>query len=353
MSQFKKFSFLLVYLLVPLPLLGFYLGGIYNYGTFAIIFSLIPFVDYFITDASNPSQKEMIPLRQDPFFRAIVLAYLPIQMAVLILSLFLQQNVSLQAYEWFGFALSTGFVTGGIGITVAHELMHKNGKREHFSSKALLTMVCYGHFFIEHVKGHHVRVATPEDPATARFGETIYQFLPRTIKGSFQSAWALEKKRLQRQGLSNGHRRNQFYWILGLPIAILIGLYTLMGLQACFFFLLQSITAVITLEIVNYIEHYGLQRKKLADGHYEKVSHLHSWDAHHWLSNMVLFHLQRHSDHHAHGGKPYQTLKHIPESPQMPSGYLGMIALALIPPLWRRVMDPKVTAFLQQQAQAA
>lgn len=240
-------------------------------------------------------------------------------------------------------------ITGGIGITVAHELVHKNTFYQQLFGKILLSTVCYGHFLIEHVRGHHVNVATPKDPASARYGESFYRFYPRTVIGSFKSAWHLEQVRLQRKNLSNWSLYNHFWWIILAPVFIIAITYMTLGLSSALFFIVQSLIAFSLLEVVNYVEHYGLARKQLEDGRYERVSPKHSWNANHWLTNIILFHLQRHSDHHTHAGRPYQVLRHLEESPQLPTGYAGMIVLALIPPLWFKIMNPKVEAYLSQQ----
>jgi alkane 1-monooxygenase len=197
-----------------------------------------------------------------------------------------------------------------------------------------------------------VNVATPKDPASARLGESIYHFLPRTIIGSFQSAWHLEKNSLKQKKHALTSSHNHFWWIIGVPVAIELTCAIFGGWSAALFFLLQSLVAILMLEVVNYIEHYGLERKKLINGDYERVSYRHSWNANHWLSNTLLLHLQRHSDHHAHGARPYQILRHIEESPQLPSGYLGMIILALFPPLWHAMMDKRVI-YYQEKITAA
>ncbi|ASQ44591.1 alkane 1-monooxygenase [Legionella clemsonensis] len=349
MSWLKKLRFLLLYLFVPLPLLGFWAGGLYNFLTLAILFAIIPLIDYLITDSANPTAAEEDYLRQDHFFTNVILFYVPLQLILLLVSIILVSHYSLLWYEWLGFTLSVGLITGGGGINLAHELMHKNNHFQQLMSKILLIMVCYGHFFIEHVRGHHVTVATPEDPSSARFGESLYRFLPRTIIGSFKSALHLENKRLIQQEQAIFSHHNQFFWIIGAPAVIALLCFLFGGWTALLFFLGQAIVAFVVLEIVNYIEHYGLERKKLANGHYERVSYRHSWNANHWLSNALLFHLQRHSDHHAHGARPYQLLKHHEESPQLPSGYLGMILLALIPPLWHAVMDKRVLAYGKEE----
>ncbi|KTD45863.1 alkane monooxygenase [Legionella rubrilucens] len=347
MSLGKKLSFLTGYLLLLLPLAGFFLGGIYNFLAFFVLFTSVPVIDYWVRDASNAPAPEEKAIANDPYFSAIVYAYVPVQCLLLLFSVYVVSHVPLRWYEWLGYSLSIGLITGGLGITLAHELMHKKGRLQQFLSQCLLVMVCYGHFMIEHVRGHHVRVATPDDPASAPLGISVYRFIPRSIIGSFQSAWHLEKQRLNRKGYSFHSLHNQFLWIIGAPLIIAIVLYGYGGLSALGFFLLQSLVAIVLLEMVNYIEHYGLRRKRLPNGHYEPVSNQHSWNANHWLSNVILFHLQRHSDHHAQGAKPYQILRHCDESPQLPSGYLGMIMLSLVPPLWFAVMDKRALHYRQ------
>ncbi|KTC79951.1 alkane 1-monooxygenase [Legionella cherrii] len=342
MKLSKKLSFMLAYLLVILPFIGFYFGHFYSFLPFFVLFTLIPLMDVWFVDSSNPDSTQEQRLLKDRYFKLITWIYVPVQYSFLILAIYLVVHYPLTVTEFIGFSLSIGLLTGGIGITLAHELMHKNSTIDQLLSKILLVSVCYGHFFIEHVRGHHVHVATPRDPATARLGESLYHFLPRTIIGSFRSALNLEGKRLNRLGYSWYHWNNQFYWIIGIPFLLAIALLYYGGWGGLLFFILQSLTAILLLEIINYIEHYGLERKKLANGSYEKVSAQHSWNASHWLSNMLLFHLQRHSDHHVHGARPYQLLRHIDSSPQLPSGYLGMLILALFPPLWRGVMDKRV-----------
>ncbi len=348
MSFIKKISFLLIYTVLALPFVGFWLGGWYNYISFLILFSVIPLMDFWLQDTHNPSTEEENILLEAFYFKAIIVAYVPLQILALISALYLVTYVSLTWYAWFGFALSMGLVTGGLGINLAHELMHRRSKSEQLLSKILLSLVCYGHFFIEHVRGHHLNVATPSDPASARLNESFYQFLPRCIKGSFLSAWKIERNRLKRQNINFYSYQNQFWWIVTVPVFLLASCFLLGGFSAALFFVIQAITAIIILELVNYVEHYGLERKKLANGYYERVTPAHSWNANHWASNAILLHLQRHSDHHANGGRHYQILRHMEQSPQLPSGYLAMMMLALCPPLWRAVMNKRVAIYRTQ-----
>lgn len=351
MCLLKKYSFLMIYLLLILPLIGLHFQGWFTFFPFLIVFAFIPFVDAFIRDPSNPSKEQEKQLVNDNYFKYLTYVYVFAQILMLAYGAYIVSTRHLLWNEWLGFTMSLGLISGGAGINLAHEMMHKNNPVAQFYSKVLLVSVCYGHFFIEHVKGHHVRVATAEDPATAQLGETFYQFIPKTLVGSLKSALHLEKKRLTQKKCSLWGIHNNFWWIIGIPVAISFSCLFFGGVGTLAFFLLQSFMAIMTLEVVNYIEHYGLERKKLAHGGYEKVSPYHSWNANHWLSNSILFHLQRHSDHHTYGARPYQILRHMEQSPQLPSGYLGMIVLALIPPLWRLVMDKRVLAYRKQLEQ--
>ncbi|RMX21742.1 alkane 1-monooxygenase [Legionella jordanis] len=346
----KKLSFLLIYALIPLPFIGFWAGGFYNFLTIGLLFLIVPAIDYFLQDSGNPSEETKKNLIKDQYFSNIVLLFVPVQVILLVAGVILVSKTDLSWYEWLGFTISVGMLTGGGGINLAHELMHKNNSVQQLMSKILLSTVCYGQFYIDHVRGHHVRVATPEDPSSARFGESVYHFLPRTIFGSMKSSFNLEKRRLAQKNISFLSYHNQLWWIIFAPIVLAVLSFLYGGWSALFFFLGQAIVAFTILEIVNYVEHYGLERKRLANGQYERVSAQHAWNANHWLSNMLLFHLQRHSDHHIHGANPYQILEHVEESPQLPSGYLGMMLLALIPSFWFAVMNKRVLAYRQKQA---
>lgn len=350
MANTKKYCFLFIYLLLPLPFIGLYFGGAYAFLPFLIIFGGIPLLDYFIVDSDNPSSEQERILAKDKFFRQLVLAYVPFQILMVIMGCYIIANNDLSLLEWWGFTLSIGLITGGVGITLSHELMHKKEKVDQYLSKLLLCFVCYGHWGIEHVRGHHLNVATKHDPATAPFGMNVYRFLIRTLTGTVRSSWQIEQKRLDRKGYNPFGFHNNFWWIIFGPLAIMFAITYFFCAAALAFFVIQSITAIVLLEVVNYIEHYGLERNKLASGRYEPVSPRHSWNANHWFSNLILFHLQRHSDHHTYGARPYQLLRHLEESPQLPSGYLGMMLLAIIPPLWFAVMNNRVLTYRRKLA---
>ncbi len=241
-------------------------------------------------------------------------------------------------------ALTVGMVSG-IAINTAHELGHKRASLERWLSRVALAQSGYGHFYIEHNRGHHVRVATPEDPASSRLGESFYAFWPRTVAGSLRSAWGLERTRLARTGRSPWTLHNDILGAWAMTVVLFAALCAAFGLVVLPYLLLQAVIGFSLLEVVNYLEHYGLLRSRRADGErYERTAPEHSWNSNSVASNVLLYHLQRHSDHHANPTRRYQALRHVDHAPQLPTGYAGMIVLAAIPPLWRRVMDPRLLA---------
>jgi len=246
-----------------------------------------------------------------------------------------------------GITISTGMATGVIGITFAHELIHRPGTWERALGEVLLASVSYSHFAIEHVYGHHRYVGTRRDPATSRFGETLYRFLPRTLTGSVKSAWELERARLLKRRRSMWSRRNRFLRYGLTQVVIYAGLALWLGRAAVIVFAGQALVAVMLLETINYIEHYGLERSELSPGRYEPVLARHSWNSSHRVSNWLLINLARHTDHHLVASKRYQLLGHLEDAPQLPAGYGTMIMVAMVPPLWHRLMDPRAARWRQ------
>jgi alkane 1-monooxygenase len=256
---------------------------------------------------------------------------------------------------WIGFVLSVGLVTGGIGITVAHELGHKKAPLEKFYSKVVLMTVSYMHFYIEHNRGHHVQVATLDDPATARKNESFYAFWVRSVFRGYAHAWQLEKESLSRKGLPPFSFKNEMIWFALLPLLFCALLTLMLSLinermvwEVPLFFFTQSFLAFTLLELVNYIEHYGILRKEISPAMYERVNPMHSWNASHLISNFFLFQLQRHSDHHANAVKRYQVLNHYDASPQLPFGYPTMIMIALLPPAWFALINPRLDVWQEK-----
>lgn len=352
MSLIRKIGFFTAFTLPTLVILGFILGGWWNFLAIGFSFIILPLIDQLIgLDTSNIDEPSAKIVGEEFYYRFVTYIWTFVQLAFLGWGAWAVASGRLNApKEWIGFVIGFALVTGGIGITVAHELGHKKSQLERFYSKLLLMTVSYMHFYIEHNRGHHVQVATPEDPATARKKENFYAFWFRSVFLGYRHAWALEKESLARKGLSPFTFKNQMIWFTLLPILFCSFLTLLFSFtsgeivwEIPIFFFTQSFLAFTLLELVNYVEHYGIVRKQKEDGKCERVNPLHSWNASHMLSNFFLFQLQRHSDHHANAIKRYQVLKHYDQSPQLPFGYPTMILIALIPPLWFRIMNPRLS----------
>ncbi|TGN18135.1 alkane 1-monooxygenase [Leptospira idonii] len=352
----KKLSFLIAFILPITSVCGFYLGTYWNLLTPFFVFVLLPVLDLAVgKDESNPEEIYFLQLQKEDYYKIITFLWTFVQTCFLIWALYVVAVSDLGTLDAILFTASVGLVTGGIGITVAHELGHKNSRVEQFLSKLLLLQVSYLHFYIEHNRGHHVNVATEEDPASSKENESFYRFYPRTVVGSYLSAWRLESVRLNRSGLSFFHYKNEmiqftFFQFIGIALIFCFS-WALQEtivwegfrsdvLRPVLFFLAQSVFGFSLLEAVNYVEHYGLQRKKQPSGKFERVMPIHSWNQNYFLSNAFLFQLQRHSDHHANAGRRYQTLRHYEEAPQLPFGYELMILIALVPPLWFKIVNP-------------
>ena len=313
-----------------------------------VVLGIVPVVDLVTrADPSNPPEEVLEALEADRYYRWVTYAFLPLQylgFAAVLAVVGLREDLSV--LDRLGLAATLG-VIGGVGINTAHELGHKRPGHERWLARVALAPVFYGHFYIEHNRGHHVRVATHDDPASARLGESFFRFWPRTVLGSLRSGWRLERRRLARRGHRPLRWGNDLVtaWLMsvllwGLAVAAL-------GWSVLPFLVVQALVGISLLEAVNYLEHYGLLRQVVGvpgKERPERVDPRHSWNSDQIATNILLYHLQRHSDHHANPTRRYQTLRHFEESPVLPTGYAGMILLALVPPLWRRVMDPLVVA---------
>jgi alkane 1-monooxygenase len=316
-------------------------GGMWFIGP-VLVFMVFPLLDMAIgMDSTNPPDSVLKFLEQDRYYRWCTYLFIPIQYAGLVFACWMWASGDLSVVESIGLALTMG-VVGGIAINTAHELGHKRANSEKWLSRVALAQTGYGHFFIEHNRGHHVKVATPEDPASSRLGESFWAFLPRTVVGSVRSAWEIEAARLDRLGKSSFSLQNDILTAWAMTVLLFGGLALVLGPVVLPYLLLQAVIGFSLLEVVNYLEHYGLLRQKREDGRYERCRPEHSWNSNNVASNVLLYHLQRHSDHHANPTRRYQALRHVEEAPQLPTGYAGMIVLAWFPPLWRRVMDPRL-----------
>jgi len=313
----------------------------------AIMYGLVPLLDWLLgSDLSEPPAAALRTLEADPWYRALLLLFVPLQYGLTIHGAWIaavQPHGPLGALGWIGLLLTVGGING-VAINTAHELGHKRPAWERWLARVALAPVAYGHFYVEHNRGHHRRVATPEDPASARLGESFWAFLPRTLIGGLRSAWALERGRLAGRGLPAWHWRNECLQAWAMSLLLYGALAAWLGGGALLFLLAQALYGASLLEAVNYVEHYGLLRGLDARGRRQPCAPEHSWNSSHLVSNLFLYHLQRHSDHHAHPARRYQALRHCAEAPQLPSGYAAMLLLAYVPPLWFRVMDPRVLA---------
>ncbi|MEV6095841.1 alkane 1-monooxygenase [Nocardia sp. NPDC051981] len=309
-----------------------------------IILIAIPFLDWVVgEDGTNPRDEDYELLSNDRYYRWCTYMFLPIQVVGLIIAAYMWAGDDLSVVDKLGLAATLGFVSG-IGINAAHELGHRVERLERWLSKMALAQSAYGHFFVEHNKGHHARVATPDDPASARMGESLWEFLPRSVIGGFRSAIHLEGERLRRKGHRWFSVHNHILQAWAMTLVLFGGLLAVYGWRVLPYLLLQAVIGAGLLETVNYVEHYGLLRRKRPNGGWARCSPSDSWNSDRLVTNIFMFHLQRHSDHHANPGRRYQTLRTSAEAPQLPAGYATMILLALIPPLWRYVMDPRLLA---------
>lgn len=303
---------------------------------------LLPLLDLaFGEDFSNPPESAVMQLEQDLFYRALVWAYVPFQIAGTVLGAWLVMTQPMPWCAFVGLVLSVGSING-IGIATAHELGHKKEMLDRWLAKLALAPTMYGHFYVEHNRGHHKRVATPEDPASSRLGESFWAFLPRTVLGSLRSAWKIERDRLNRKGKNVWSAENDNLQAWAMTVVFFGGLALWLHWPVLVFLVLQGLYGASMLEVVNYVEHYGLLRQKDASNRYVNCQPEHSWNSNHIVGNILLYHLQRHSDHHAHPARRYQALRHFDLAPQLPAGYATMITAAYLPPLWFSIMDHRV-----------
>jgi len=313
-----------------LPLAIGYIGG--------------PILDAWLgEDENNPPEAVVPQLEADRYYRWLTFAVVPLHFLTLIGCAVWAGTQDLPVWAFLVLAYVAG-TTSGLGINTGHELGHKHTALEVWLAKLVLAVPAYGHFRIEHNRGHHRFVATPEDHASARMGESIYRFALRELPGGIRRAWALEAERLRREGRSPWSPHNEMLQSYAVTLALQGTLIALYGWAMVLFLAIHNVVAWWQLTSANYVEHYGLLRLKGPDGQLERCQPHHSWNANHTYTNLVLFQLERHSDHHANAARRYQSLRHFPDLPQLPSGYFGMFPLAYVPSLWFKVMDPRLLA---------
>jgi len=309
---------------------------------FVLNYAVAPILDWLIgEDTNNPPEQVVMQLDRDPYYRRLTYAVVPLHYITLIGT---AAYAATQPLSWWAFillAVSAG-LTAGLAINTGHELGHKNSRLEKILARFALAIPAYGHFSIEHNRGHHMDVSTPADPASARMGENIYKFALREIPGAFKRAWQIERERLSRRDKPIWHFSNPIVQSYAISALLAVGMLLLFGWKILPFLLIHHVFGYWQLTSANYIEHYGLLRERDVKGRYQRCEPHHSWNSNHVVSNLVLFHLERHSDHHTHPLRRYQSLRHFENLPQLPNGYFGTYLLAYIPWLWFLVMDKRL-----------
>jgi alkane 1-monooxygenase len=334
--------------LYPLePLFGIWLHAVTGNELWLLLplllnFGFGPVIDWLLgEDRNNPPAAVVMQLDQDLYYRRLTYATVPLHFVTLISAAWYAGTQNLSPGGILGLAIVAG-LTAGLAINTGHELGHKNSRLEKWLAKIVLAIPAYGHFTIDHNLGHHRNVSTPGDPASARMGESIYKFARREIPGAFTEAWAIEIDRLKRRGRPVWHANNQILQSYLITAVLNIGLIAAFGWIMVPFLLLHHASAYWQLTSANYVEHYGLLRQRDESGKFERCEPRHSWNSNHVFSNLVLFHLERHSDHHANPLRRYQALRHFDDAPQLPNGYFGVYLLAYVPFLWFRVMNKRL-----------
>ncbi len=336
-------KYLSVFSLPALAYVSFNSTGWLTYLPLIEAFVLIPILElFFKPNPNNLSEEESKSRLSNKIYDLLVYSVVPVQLIFLFLFLRSMQTPDLDLITKIGRISTMGMLCGVMGINVAHELGHRTKKYEQWMSKALLMTSLYMHFFIEHNRGHHKNVSTSLDPSSARLGESLYKFWFRSVKYTYLSAWKLESKRLNKLGRSAFSISNEMLHFQIIQLSLLALIYYFFGLIVMLYFIIAAIIGFLLLETVNYIEHYGLSRKKEGD-RYERVMPVHSWNSDHVVGRIVLFELSRHSDHHFIASRKYQVLRHMDNSPQMPTGYPGMMMMATIPPLWFSIMNNRLS----------
>ncbi|RKG35868.1 alkane 1-monooxygenase [Acinetobacter guerrae] len=336
-----------------LPVIGIGILGCYQFSPrpFKKIFALggpivlhiiIPTIDTIIgKDANNPTAEDIKQLENDPYYSKLVKSFIPLQYLANVYACYLASRKETSFLDKILLGISMGAING-IAINTAHELSHKSDRMDHILSHLALVPTGYNHFRVEHPYGHHKRAATPEDPASSKMGETFYEFWPRTVIGSLKSAIEIETNRLKRKGKEFWSKDNELLQGWAMSATFHASMVKIFGKGTIPYLATQAFYGISLFEIINYIEHYGLLRQKKADGNYERTMPEHSWNNNNIVTNLFLYQLQRHSDHHAYPTRPFQALRHFDESPELPSGYASMLLPALIPSMWFKMMDKRV-----------
>ena len=338
----KDLKYLMSYSIALFAFIGISLGGFYNYLAVFFTFVFIPVLEIIVRKSDEKYTDEEKKNRNlDPFFDLLLYLNIPIVFGIFFFSL---EKLALASsvYDIIGIILSASIVMATNGINVGHELGHRKSLIARTCSKLLYLPCQYMHFYIEHNFGHHINVATPEDPATARYKQTVYSFWITSVIRTYVSAWEIQLKLLKVSKRSFFSIKNDMVFYTFFQLLFLVFIYYNFGLYLTLLSILMSVVSFLFLETINYVEHYGLLRKKEPSGRYERVKPHHSWNSNHTIGRIVLYELTRHSDHHFKSSKKYQVLESLDECPHLPHGYPTSILLSLIPPLWFNIMNPLV-----------
>ena len=339
----KDFKYLAAFSIPTIAFVGVFLKGNWVWATPIFAFICIPILELiFPLDTNNLNPQETDSRLKQKIFDWLLYLNLPVVYGLVVFSLLTVTNFSLETYEFIGLVISVGIVLGVNGINVAHELGHRQTTNERFIGKALLLPSFYMHFYIEHNFGHHLHAATPEDPATARYNQSVYSFWFTSTIRQYFSAWRIQNTLLKNNNISFFSLKNDMLWYTVFQISFLVLVFALFSVTGLIFTTTTGIVGFILLETVNYIEHYGLLRLPTKSGRYERVREMHSWNSNHVIGRIILYELTRHSDHHYKSSKKYQILDCHDESPQMPYGYPTSMVLAMLPPLWFKIMNKRV-----------
>tara|TARA_B000000565_G_scaffold251834_1_gene226060 strand:+ start:2732 stop:3775 length:1044 start_codon:yes stop_codon:yes gene_type:complete len=342
----KDLKYLMSYSIALLAFIGISIGGFYNYLAVIFTFIFIPLLEILVKKSDEKySEEEKKNRLLDPFFDLLLYLNIPIVFGIFFFSidkLAFTSSVS----DIVGIILSASIVMATNGINVGHELGHRKSIIARTCSKILYLPSQYMHFYIEHNFGHHINVATPEDPATARYKQTLYSFWVTSVIRTYISAWKIQLRLLRVSKKSFLSIKNDMIFYTLFQIIFLLFIYYNFGLYLTILSLVMSVVSFLFLETINYVEHYGLLRKKELSGRYERVKPHHSWNSNHTIGRIVLYELTRHSDHHFKSSKKYQVLESLEDCPHLPYGYPTSILLSLIPPVWFRIMNPLVKNYM-------
>ena len=341
--RFRAFKYLSPIIIIVGAIHSFSTYGIMCYAPLIYAWIIIPLLELFLKpDDANLSEAEEEIARYDKTYDYILYAIVLLQMPALFYFMYSLQDPGLRVADAIGRIGTMGLLCGTLGINVGHELGHRTNKWEQLLAKISLLSSLYMHFYIEHNKGHHKNVATPEDPSSARYGEDVFSFWFRSIIYSYISAWRIAARDVQRKNRPVLSLYNEMLQFQLVQLAFVLLILFLFGWQITLCYLIAAVMGILLLETVNYIEHYGLQRKQIAENKYERAMPQHSWNSNHVIGRVMLFELSRHSDHHYLASRKYQVLRHHEDAPQMPTGYPGMMMLSLLPPAWFYVMNKRV-----------